>query len=906
MQLEQREGVWAFTEQTRVVADEAAADEGRKLALALSDAFGRPLSLVSSGGGREDITLVLDNSRADLGEEGYELLVAPAGVRMTARAAAGLFYAGQTFRQLLPPAAWRRAAAPAGADWQIQGIRILDRPRFSWRGLLLDPARHFIPKAVLFEMLDAMAMHKMNRLQLHLTDDQGWRIEIRAFPRLTARSSWRSGTLLGHLDKEPHQFSTVPHGGFYSQDDLREIVAYAKARHIVVIPEIEMPGHARAWLSAYPEFAVFPERAANMDLWQRWGVSKDVLAPRPATLEACRRILDEVCDIFPSTWIHTGGDEAPRDQWNESSEIQNLIKSLGLKNADELQAWFTAELSRYLAGKGRRLVGWDEILAGAELGGAGAKTALHPSAVVHSWRGEEGGLAAAKAGHDAIMSPYRWTYLDYRQGPPAEEPLAIGGSISLARTFAYEPVPAGLPEAASVRILGGQTQVWAEYLPGFEAVAYMTFPRASALAEVFWSPREGKELSDFLTRLEKHEKRLLAAGIHHRALARRTSWPQASGQVLAEARDAVIHGTEISRREDGALAGWKNPETLIAWRVQLPAPGRYRLALLLDPASGAGGSVEAMIAGTVLPQKERHADRIGLGAFEAETPGPHLLFLRGTPGAAEFPIIKGVQLEPSEKVLFFDDFEGPELDTTKWVPGLHQWGPNNRGVVPENLSLRTVNDEGRSVTVLDTEAHGDLYRGPVKGIKSKPNGLPLADPGRYERVEDGTRVGGLVWTKQKFGPGRYEVRMKNLPLPGGCSCIWNYYEGNGDYTEIDIEMPANGKAEAPNWSNWAGLNTYYPGPEHINEKVQDTGAPQNDGRFHVYRWDWYDGTNGPARVEFYVDGHLLHTSTSKIPKSPAQLWVGNWPAVWSGHFRYDIQHLFVDWVKITALDETTR
>jgi hexosaminidase len=650
MELEALEGVWVLTERARVVTGEKAVAEGRKLARVLSDALGRPVSVAGGRAGREDVALVLDDSRRELGEEGYQLVVSPRGAQITASTAAGLFYAGQTFRQLLPPAAWRRAPT-AGADWRVQAVRILDRPRFSWRGLLLDPARHFIPKAALFEIVDAMAMHKMNRLQLHLTDDQGWRIEIRSFPRLTARSSWRAGTLLGNLRDEPHRFSSVPHGGFYSQDDLREIVAYAKARHIVIVPEIEMPGHARAWLSAYPEFAVFPEAAADMELWKRWGVSKDVLAPRPATLEACRRILDEVCELFPSPWIHTGGDEAPRDQWNESAEIQGLIKSLGLENADQLQAWFTAELSRYLAVKGRRLVGWDEILAGADLGSPGAKTVLHPSAIVHSWRGEEGGLAAAKAGHDVIMSPHQWTYLDYYQGPPTEEPLAIGGSISLAKTYTYEPVPAALPETASARVLGGQTQVWGEYLPGFEAVAYMAFPRASALAEVFWSPREGKDLSDFLIRLAEHEKRLQAAGIHHRPLARRTSWPQASGRVAGSPEDAVIHGTEITRREDGALAGWKNPETLISWRIQLPAPGRYRVDLLIDPSSPATGSVDVIVAGAVLQIRNRQSDRLDLGVFELPAAGSCLLFLRATDASesSSLPVIRGVALAPDSR-----------------------------------------------------------------------------------------------------------------------------------------------------------------------------------------------------------------------------------------------------------------
>jgi len=645
--IELRDGSWALTPRTRIIAQAGAAEEGRKLARDLAVPLGRPIAVASQSAGKDDVRLILQEARQDLGDEGYELDVSPAGVRLTARRPAGLFYAGQTLRQLLPSEIWRRAQSPR-TDWTVRALRILDRPRFAWRGLLLDPARHFIPKAALFEFLDAMAMHKLNRLQLHLTDDQGWRIELRSFPKLTARSSWREGTLIGHLGQEPHRFSSVPHGGFYSCEDVREIVEYAAARHIVVVPEIEMPGHARAWLSAYPEFAVFPEKAKGMDLWKRWGVSKDLLAPRPATIEACRQILDEVCDLFPSPWIHTGGDEAPKDQWNESAEIQEQIRSLGLKDADQLQAWFTAQLSTYLAGKGRRLVGWDEILHGGDLSGGGGKTSLHPTAIVHSWRGVEGAVAAAKGGHDAIMSPYQWVYLDYYQGPPSEEPLAIGGSNSLARTYAFEPVPASLPSAAAAHILGGQAQVWTEYIPGFEGVAYMTFPRASALAEVFWSPSEGKELASFLSRLERHEERLQAAGVYYRPLARLTSWPETSGRVVAEAKEAVVHGTEVKRREDGALVEWKNPETVISWRVQLPTAGRYRVFLEVDTASNSEGSLEAIVAGSVLKSRAPFSARVDFGAFEVAQPGPRLLFLRGTAvgKSAGFPVIKRIELEP--------------------------------------------------------------------------------------------------------------------------------------------------------------------------------------------------------------------------------------------------------------------
>ena len=277
-----------------------------------------------------------------------------------------------------------------------------------------------------------------------------------------------------------------------------------------------------------------------------------------------------------------------------------------------------------------------------------------------------------------------------------------------------------------------------------------------------------------------------------------------------------------------------------------------------------------------------------------------VFFLLSQAGSAQEPaVIAG-------KVLFFDDFDGPEIDTAKWVPGLHVWGRNNRGVVPENLSVRRLDDGGKTVSVLDTEAHGDLYRGPVKGIVAAGGPYKAGDPRRYRRTEDGTRVGGLVWTRERLGGGRYEIRMKNLPESGGCSCIWNYYQAGTDYTEIDIEMPANGKAFGPDWSRWAGLNTYYPDETQINERHQDLGGPQNDGKFHIYGWDWFDGTNGEPRVDFYLDGKFMFTSTKNVPRLPAQLWVGNWPAPWSGNFQYSAQHLYVDWVKISEIRAAPR
>ncbi|WP_308169826.1 fibronectin type III domain-containing protein [Acrocarpospora catenulata] len=257
----------------------------------------------------------------------------------------------------------------------------------------------------------------------------------------------------------------------------------------------------------------------------------------------------------------------------------------------------------------------------------------------------------------------------------------------------------------------------------------------------------------------------------------------------------------------------------------------------------------------------------------------------------------------AETVLFFDDFNGTSIDTTKWVPGLHQWGGANNGVVPENLSVRTVDDNGTNISVLRAQANGNQYTGSIRGVKSTDASYPIGDPARYTRQSTGQLTGGLVWTKNRFGAGRYEVRMKNLPQPGGCSCIWNYYEpGGSDYTEIDIEMPANGTASRSDWSRWAGLNSYTgPDDAHATYQNVDLGFNNNDGNFHTYRWDWYDGTNGAKRIEYYVDGVLRATQTATIPVSAAQLWVGNWPASWSGNFNYATQYQYIDWVKISTL-----
>lgn len=508
-----REGQFAISSRTRILAGPDEIAEARKLVDALAPALGYRLRIRTprrqAAAGRRSsnhIALSLDSGLADrLGDEGYLLEVTPRLMEISAAGPAGLFYAGQTLRQLLPPAVLRKAAV-SGVTWAVPCVSIEDRPRFRWRGLLLDPARHFIPKSAVLTMIDAMALHKLNSLQPHLTDDQGWRIEIRKYPRLTEVGAWRKETLVGHGRDEPKRFDGRIHGGYYTQDDIREIVRYAADRHINVLPEIEMPGHARAAISAYPQLGCNPGR--QLEPWTVWGVCPDIFAPTDHTVAFLRDVLAEVLELFPSQFIHVGGDEAVKDQWKASEAIQERIRELGLKDEHEMQSWFIRQMDVFLSERGRRLIGWDEILEGG----------LAPGATVMSWRGKSGGIAAAQAGHDVVMAPTSHTYLDYYQGPPEKEPLAIGGMLTLETVYSWEPIPEELTPEQARHILGGQGQLWSEYLPNPRHVQYMAFPRAAALAEVLWSPKERRNYDDFLARLRKHLQRLEVMDVQYRHL----------------------------------------------------------------------------------------------------------------------------------------------------------------------------------------------------------------------------------------------------------------------------------------------------------------------------------------------------------------------------------------------------
>jgi hexosaminidase len=505
--MEVRDGYFQIGPDTRIVAENEATAEASKLIDALAPAMGFKLSLDDSSQRRRgSISLRLDEDLSELGDEGYSLRVTPRRISIRAKEPAGLFYGIQTLRQLLPEQVFSKTKVE-GVEWKVPCVRIADYPRFKWRGLLVDPARHFIPKQDLLRFIDIMALHKFNSLQIHLTDDQGWRIEIKRYPKLTDVGALMDFTTMRRGQGAESTGDKRP-GGFYSQDDIRQIVKYATERYVKILPEIEMPAHTGAAIVSYPEIGLYPEKLNALPIEKRWFANERVLAPRPKTVEFMQNVLTEVMELFPSKYIHIGGDEANIEHWKNSEEMQALKKELGLKDEAELHSWFIKQMDSFLTSHDRRLVGWDEILQGG----------LAPGATVMSWRGQQGGITAANAGHDVIMAPTSHTYFDYYQGPAEGEPKAIGGNLPVEKVYGFEPIPQGIAAEKVRHVLGVQGQLWGEFISTEEHREYMTYPRAAALAEVGWSPEGTKNYENFIARLKCHLKRLDAAGVNYRKL----------------------------------------------------------------------------------------------------------------------------------------------------------------------------------------------------------------------------------------------------------------------------------------------------------------------------------------------------------------------------------------------------
>ncbi len=444
--------------------------------------------------GSSSIKLVISD-KVGLGNEGYTIEMDGKKATITSSTPAGIFYGVQSFKQLLP-------VKPEAGNLAIPVVEIEDQPTFSWRGNMLDVGRHFFPVSFIKKYIDILAMYKINVFHWHLTEDQGWRIEIKKYPKLTEVSHWREQTVVGHA-RDSKEYDGRGYGGFYTQEQIKEIVKYAAERYITVVPEIEMPGHTSAVLAAYPNLGC---TGGPYKVQEIWGVHGDVYcAGNEETFKFLEDVLDEVCELFPSEFIHIGGDECPKGAWEECPKCQKRIKEEGLADEHELQSYFIKRMEKYLDNKGRRLIGWDEILEGG----------LPPKATVMSWRGEKGGIEAAKQHHDVVMSPTTHLYFDYYQSEDRDnEPLAIGGFLPLEKVYSYNPLPEELSAEEKKHVLGAQANVWTEYIPSTSHAEYMLLPRLCALSELTWTPAELKNFEDFQKRMEKHYSRLEALGIN--------------------------------------------------------------------------------------------------------------------------------------------------------------------------------------------------------------------------------------------------------------------------------------------------------------------------------------------------------------------------------------------------------
>lgn len=458
---------------------------------------------------------IVFDSVPGMGKEAYRLSVTPELIKITASTPNGFYYGIQTVCQLLPVSIYGTERA-RNAEWSLPCVEIEDAPAFRHRGAMLDVCRHFASVEYVKKFINVLAAHKMNIFHWHLTDDQGWRIEIKKYPKLTEIGSQRSETMVDYFYTHyPFKYDGKPHGGYYTQEEIKDVVEYARSKYITVIPEIELPGHALAAIASYPELSCTPD--TTYEVCKLWGVFDQVFCPTETFFTFIEGVMDEVIELFPSEYIHIGGDECPKTAWKKCAHCQKLIRELGLKDdvkpnaidgvkhtkEEKLQSYIVSRVEKYLNSKGRNIIGWDEILEGG----------LAPNATVMSWRGIEGGITAAKAGHDAIMTPNPYAYLDHYQEEPEIAPVTIGGYNTLKKTYSYNPVPADADSTVSQHIIGVQANCWAEYMPTEERRDYQIFPRLIAIAETGWTPVDKKDFASFCERMAEDFERLDVMGV---------------------------------------------------------------------------------------------------------------------------------------------------------------------------------------------------------------------------------------------------------------------------------------------------------------------------------------------------------------------------------------------------------
>ena len=542
--LESRTGTFLLTGETRLLA---ADEESRKIATLFNDFLleqhGLQLQITGARPRSQNYISFSQAGSRGLPDEGYRLVIGAGEIRVTGQAA-GLFYGMQTLMQLLP-----LEIKPA---IELPALEITDHPRFGYRGLLRDVGRHYFSVAHIKKLLDLAAQYKINRFHWHLTDDQGWRIEIKKYPKLTEVGSY--------VD------DTSPGGRYYTQEQIKDLVAYAQARFITVIPEVEMPGHSGAAVAAYPQLACTP------------GVGANVLCPSEATFTFLRDVLTEVAALFPGPYIHIGSDEVDKTWWRQSAAAQAIIKREGLKDEDELQSYFVRRIEQFLASTGKRTIGWDEILEGG----------LAPNAIVMSWRGEGGGIEAVRQKHQAIMTPTDFCYFDYYQGDPGREPLSIGGFVPLKKVYGYEPIPQALQGQEREYVLGAQASVWTEYISTPEHLEYMVFPRLLALSEAVWSPAAVRDYDDFQRRLPYQLGRLDKQDVRFRIpepAGLQDLYTATADHALVDLR-SFIPGSRVYYTLDGSEPTADSPLYAMPFQVSLQPDQKKSVNLVVVTPAG--------------------------------------------------------------------------------------------------------------------------------------------------------------------------------------------------------------------------------------------------------------------------------------------------------------------------------